>query len=104
MESHSGLVKLKEIQIEGHRRKVSQIRTMIAEFDRLVAELDREIGTEENRTGNHDPKYFAYSTYAKAAAGVRQSQTVDRRSQAPNRGCRKVLDEACGIEGSGRRA
>ena len=79
MESHSGLVRLKEFQIEGHRRKSAQIRTMIAEFDRLVAELDREIHAEEVRSGMHDPTYFAYPTYAKAA---RQRRDNLKRSTA----------------------
>ena len=73
MDSDAELIRLKETQIEGRRRKVSQIQTMIAEFEFLAAELGREIGTEEDRTGNHDPTHFAYSTYAKAALGRRDN-------------------------------
>ena len=79
MESSAAIVRLKEFQIEGHRRKAAQIRTMIAEFDRLVAELDREIHAEELRSGLRDPTYFAYPTYAKAA---RQRRDNLKRSTA----------------------
>jgi septal ring factor EnvC (AmiA/AmiB activator) len=73
MESNAALVRLKEFQIDGHRRKASQIATMIAEFDRLAAELDREINAEETRSGKHDPAHFAYPTYAKAARARRDN-------------------------------
>jgi flagellar export protein FliJ len=66
MESVSALVRLKEFEIEGYRRKLAQIHAMIAEFGRLGTELDREIHAEEVRSGNSDPTNFAYSTYAKA--------------------------------------
>jgi flagellar export protein FliJ len=79
MDSHSAIVRLKEFRIEAHRRKVAQIETMIAEFDRLAAELDREIHAEEIRTGNHDPAHFAYPTYAKA---TRQRRDNLKRSIA----------------------
>ena len=67
MDSHAALVRLKEFQIEAHRRKVAQIQTMVAEFERLAAELGREIHAEEVRSGISDPAHFAYPTYAKAA-------------------------------------
>lgn len=73
MESHAALMRLKEFQIDGHRRKVAQIRTMIADFDRFAADLDREIHAEETRAGNHDPAHFAYPTYAKAARARRDN-------------------------------
>ena len=86
---------MKETQIEGRRRKVSQIQTMIAEFEFLAAELGREIGTEEDRTGNHDPTHFAYSTYAKAALGRRDNlkrSTDELRHQLEV--ARTALDDA----------
>jgi flagellar FliJ protein len=67
MDSRAALVRLKEFQIDAHRRKVAQIRTMIAEFDRLAAELDREIRAEETRSGVSDSAHYAYPTFAKAA-------------------------------------
>jgi flagellar protein FliJ len=79
MDSNAALVRLKEFQIEGHRRKVAQIHAMVADFDRLTADLDREIHAEEVRSGNSDPAHFAYPTYAKAA---RQRRDNLRRSAA----------------------
>jgi flagellar protein FliJ len=84
MDSHPALVRLQEFQIEARRRKVAQVETMIAEFEWLIAELDREIGTEQDRTGNHDPSHFAYSTYAKATMQRRDNlvrSTAELRTQ-----------------------
>ena len=67
MDSNAALIRLKEFQIDGQRRKIAQIQIMIAEFERLAADLDREIQAEERRSGNRNPTHFAYSTYAKAA-------------------------------------
>ena len=79
MDSRAALVRLKEFQIDAHRRKVAQIQIMVAEFDRLAAELDREIRVEETRSGISDPAHFAYPTYAKAALQRRNNL---RRSTA----------------------
>ena len=88
MDSPAALFRLMEFEIEGHRRKVAQIQTMIADFERLAADLDREIRIEQDRTGNHDPAHFAYSTYAKAAMRRRDNL---KRSAA---GLKSQLDAA----------
>ena len=67
MKSRETLIRLKKFQVDEKRRKVAQIETMIAEFDRMAGDLDREIKTEQERAGIHDPAHFAYPTYAKAA-------------------------------------
>ena len=67
MKSRETLVRLKKFQVDEKRRKVAQIETMIAEFDRVSGELEREIRIEQDRAGIHDPAHFAYPTYAKAA-------------------------------------
>src|ERR1044071_9526898 len=67
MKSRETLIRLKKFQVDEKRRKVAQIETMIAEFDRMAGDLDREIKTEQDRTGIHDPGHYAYPTYAKAA-------------------------------------
>ena len=72
MKSRETLIRLKEFQVDEKRRKVAQIETMIAEFDRIAGDLDREIKTEQERAGIHDPAHFAYPTYAKAAIGRRE--------------------------------
>ncbi|MGB6284887.1 MAG: flagellar export protein FliJ, partial [Xanthobacteraceae bacterium] len=65
MKSRETLVRLKKFQVDEKRRKVAQIETMIAEFDRMSGELEREIRVEQDRAGIHDPAHFAYPTYAK---------------------------------------
>ena len=73
MKSRETLIRLKKFQVDEKRRKVAQIESMIAEFDRIASELDREIKTEQERAGIHDPAHFAYPTYAKAAIGRREN-------------------------------
>ena len=67
MKSRETLVRLKKFQVDEKRRKVAQIETMIAEFERMSGDLEREIRIEQDRAGIHDPAHFAYPTYAKAA-------------------------------------
>ena len=67
MKSRETLIRLKRFQVDEKRRKVAQIETMIAEFERMSADLDREIITEQTKAGISDPGHFAYPTYAKAA-------------------------------------
>src|SRR6202142_4787481 len=73
MKSRETLIRLKKFQVDEKRRKVAQIETMIAEFDRMAADLEREIRVEQDRAGIHDPGHFAYPTYAKAAIGRREN-------------------------------
>ncbi|SRR5665647_3275258 len=73
MKSRETLIRLKKFQVDEKRRKVAQIETMIAEFDRIANELDREIKLEQDRAGISDPAHFAYPTYAKAAIGRREN-------------------------------
>jgi len=88
MKSRETLIRLKKFQVDEKRRKVAQIETMIAEFDRIAAELDREIKVEQDRAGIHDPGHFAYPTYAKAAITRRENL---RRSAGELKG---QLDDA----------
>jgi flagellar protein FliJ len=73
MKSRETLIRLKKFQVDEKRRKVAQIETMIAEFDRMAGDLEREICVEQDRSGIHDPAHFAYSTYAKAANARREN-------------------------------
>ena len=73
MKSRETLVRLKKFQVDERRRKVAQIETMIAEFERMAGDLEREIRVEQDRAGIHDPAHFAYPTYAKAAMGRREN-------------------------------
>jgi len=73
MKSRETLIRLKKFQFDEKRRKVAQIETMIAEFDRMAGDLEREIRVEQDRAGIHDPAHFAYPTYAKAAIARREN-------------------------------
>ena len=73
MKSRETLIRLKKFQVDEKRRKVMQIESMIAEFERMATDLDREIKTEQDRAGIHDPGHFAYPTYAKAAMNRREN-------------------------------
>ena len=73
MKSRETLIRLKKFQVEERRRKVAQIETMIAEFERMATDLDREIKSEQERAGIHDPAHFAYPTYAKAAMARKEN-------------------------------
>jgi flagellar export protein FliJ len=73
MKSRETLIRLKKFQVDERRRKVAQIESMIAEFERMATDLEREIKVEQDRAGIHDPGHFAYPTYAKAAIGRREN-------------------------------
>ena len=67
MASNSALVRVKENQVAQHLRVVAQMSATIADFELLADSLNVQICAEEDRTKNHDPSHFAYSTLAKAA-------------------------------------
>jgi flagellar protein FliJ len=67
MKSRETLIRLRKFQLDEKRRRVAQIESMVAEFERMATDLDREILAEQERSGIHDPAHFAYPTYAKAA-------------------------------------
>jgi len=73
MKSRDTLIRLKKFQVDEKRRKVAQIESMIADFDRMASDLEREIRVEQERAGIHDPAHFAYPTYAKAAIQRREN-------------------------------
>src|SRR5688500_12487195 len=73
MKSRETLIRLKKFQVDEKRRKVAQIESMIADFERMASDLDREIRVEQERAGIHDPGHFAYPTYAKAAIQRREN-------------------------------
>lgn len=73
MKSRDTIIRLRKFQVDEKRRRVTQIETMIADFQRMASELDREIQVEQDRAGIHDPAHFAYPTYAKAALVRREN-------------------------------
>ena len=95
MKSRETLIRLKKFQVDEKRRKVAQIETMIAEFDRMAGDLEREIRVEQDRAGIHDPAHFAYPTYAKAAIARRENlkrSAAELRTQLDD--AKLALDEA----------
>lgn len=84
MKSRETLIRLKKFQVDEKRRRLAQIESMIAEFDRMSADLDREIAAEQDKAGIHDPAHYAYPTYAKAAIARRENlrrSTAELRTQ-----------------------
>lgn len=73
MKSRETLIRLNKFRVDEKRRRIAQIETMIAEFERIAGDLDREIKVEQDRVGIHDPAHFAYPTYAKAAMQRREN-------------------------------
>ena len=88
MKSRETLIRLKRFQVDEKRRQVTQIETMIAEFERMAVELELQITAEEKKAGITDINHFAYPTFAKAARLRRdnlrnsQSDLAQQRSTA----------------------
>jgi len=59
--------RIQEFEIHHCRLRMTQIETMIAEFDRICFNLGHQIEIEEMRARVTDPTHFAYPTSAKAA-------------------------------------
>jgi flagellar protein FliJ len=96
MKSHEAIIRLKTFQVEEKQRKVAQIETMIADFERIANDLDREIRVEQDRSGIHDPSHYAYPTYAKAALARRDNlkhSAGELRAQLLD--AQNALEEAC---------
>ena len=95
MKSRETLIRLKKFQVDEKRRRVNQIESMIADFDRMAGDLDREIVAEQTKSGIHEPAHYAYPTYAKAAATRRDNlkRSADElKGQASD--ARAALDES----------
>jgi hypothetical protein len=73
MKPRESILRLRRFEAEEKARKVADIEAMIREFEGEVANLSRQIASEEEKTGVRDPKHFAYSTFAKAAAQRREN-------------------------------
>ena len=73
MKSRETLIRLKKFQVDEKRRKVMQIESMIADFERMAGDLEREIKSEQDKANIHDPSHYAYPTYAKAAIQRREN-------------------------------
>ncbi|MEZ5853786.1 MAG: flagellar export protein FliJ [Hyphomicrobiaceae bacterium] len=73
MKPRESALRLMRFEAREKARKVSDLESMIREFELMIDDLDRQIGSEEERTGVRDIKHFAYSTFAKAARQRREN-------------------------------
>lgn len=76
MKPRESMLRLRRFEAEERARKVADIEAMIREFETMATDLARQIASEEERTGVKDPKHFAYSTFAKAAAQRRDNLVI----------------------------
>ncbi|KZK76747.1 flagellar biosynthesis chaperone [Pseudovibrio sp. W64] len=84
MKNREGLLKLKKFNVDEKRRQVTQIETMLSDFDRMAEDLENQIVQEQKRVGIDDISHFAYPTFARAAAQRRDNlkhSTEELKSQ-----------------------
>lgn len=84
MKNREGLLKLKKFNVDEKRRQVTQIETMLSDFDRMAEDLENQIVQEQKRVGIDDVTHFAYPTFARAAAQRRdnlKNSTEELKSQ-----------------------
>ncbi len=84
MKNREGLLKLKKFNVDEKRRQVTQIETMLSDFDRMAEDLENQIIQEQKRVGIDDISHFAYPTFARAAAQRRDNlkhSTEELKSQ-----------------------
>ncbi|MCH9765023.1 MAG: flagellar export protein FliJ [Alphaproteobacteria bacterium] len=67
MKSRETALRLKRFEADEKSRNVSDLESMIHDFEAMALDLERQIQAEEDRTGVRDPKHFSYSTFAKSA-------------------------------------
>lgn len=73
MKNREGLLKLKKFNVDEKRRQVTQIETMLSDFDRMAEDLENQIVQEQKRVGIDDVTHFAYPTFARAASQRRDN-------------------------------
>ncbi|SDR33211.1 flagellar export protein FliJ [Pseudovibrio sp. Tun.PSC04-5.I4] len=84
MKNREGLLKLKKFNVDEKRRQVTQIETMLNDFDRMAQDLENQIVQEQKRVGIDDITHFAYPTFARAASQRRdnlKNSTEELKSQ-----------------------
>lgn len=91
MKSRETLIRLKQFQVTDKRRRLSQLDSMIAEFDRMASELDAQIAAEEKKAGITDVNHFAYPTFAKAARARRDNLKNSRADLSAQRSLAQAL-------------
>ena len=67
MKSRETIIRLRRFEVDEKRQKVTDLETMIADFQQMAQDLERQIQVEQERAGVSDVNHFAYPTFAKAA-------------------------------------
>jgi flagellar protein FliJ len=65
--SRETALRSKRFEVTEKGRKVAEMESMIADFERVANDLMRQIAAEEERTGIKDRGHCSYSTFASAA-------------------------------------
>lgn len=78
MKARENLVRLKQFQVNEKRRRLMQLESMIADFERMASELEAQIAAEEKKAGITDVAHFAYPTFAKAARQRRDNMRISQ--------------------------
>ena len=73
MKSRETLIRLRRFEVDEKRQKVTDLETMISDFQQMAQDLDRQIQVEQERAGVSDINHFAYPTFAKAAVQRRDN-------------------------------
>ena len=73
MKSRETLIRLRRFEVDEKRQKVTDLETMISDFQQMAQDLDRQIEVEQERAGVSDINHFAYPTFAKAAVQRRDN-------------------------------
>ena len=96
MKSRDAVIRLKRFEVEEKRRKVTEIETMIGEFNAMAVDLDRQIAAEQERAGVSDVNHYNYPTFAKAAKQRRDNLATSVTGlEAKLAAARGDLEQAC---------
>lgn len=95
MKTRDTLIRLRRFELDEKRQKVTDIETMIADFEQMARDLDRQVEDEQAKAGVSDINHFAYPTFAKAAIQRRDNlATSIQELQAKLDAAREELAEA----------
>jgi flagellar export protein FliJ len=73
MKSRKSLIQLRKFEVDERRQTVSDIETMMGEFQQMGIDLERQIEVEQEKAGVSDVNHVAYPTFAKAAIARRDN-------------------------------
>lgn len=76
MKSRESLIRLRKFDVDEKRQKVSEIESMIADFQSIADDLELQVKSEQQRAGIDDINHYAYPTFAKAAVQRRDNLMI----------------------------